>query len=299
MACCPHKVKLKTERATPPLKAPYRKERNTENIGRVRRRGERLHTAGGRTRARGACPPRRRSRRRARARSEESPADGPAEAAGAAGRGAYLTVTTEERPRAAAPAPAAQRGLSFPLRPQQQQNQLLQPVAISRLPTCGTARPGTRMERGRPAQARCRRAAPPAATPRAGRGGARAARRRSPQDRPEREGPRRPERRLSPRKARGSPCGREKPRSPGRCRTRTAAPRGRVQPKGRIRRGRARRPACGGEQGRPLESPRSAEEERREAAWRRAASRRRASEERRGGAGREAGKGSETRQEAT
>lgn len=84
-------------------------------------------------------------------------------------------MTTEKGPRAPAPAPAAQRVVSFPLRPQQQQNQLLQPVAISRLPTCGTARTGTRMERGRPAQAPCPPAPPPAATPRGGREGMRAA----------------------------------------------------------------------------------------------------------------------------
>lgn len=144
-------------------------------------RGERLHTAVGRAPTGHAYPGAGAAGEPGR-EGEESPADGPEEAAdyGRAqrqrlGEGDYLTVTTEKCPRAPAPAPAAQRVVSFPLRPQQQQNQLLQPVAISRLPTCGTARTGTRMERGCPAQAPCLPAPPPAATPRGGREGMRAA----------------------------------------------------------------------------------------------------------------------------
>lgn len=67
--------------------------------------------------------------------------------------GDYLTVTTEKCLQAPAMVPTAQRVVSSPLSPQQQQNQLLQPVAISRLPTCCTARTGTRMESGLSAQA--------------------------------------------------------------------------------------------------------------------------------------------------
>ncbi|EHB13271.1 hypothetical protein GW7_21732 [Heterocephalus glaber] len=65
----------------------------------------------------------------------------------------YLTMTTEKCPQAPAMVPTAQYGVSFPLSPQQQQNQFLQPVAISRLPTCCTAQTGTRMESGFPAHA--------------------------------------------------------------------------------------------------------------------------------------------------
>lgn len=137
------------------------REASSLSAPRAKSRGERLRTAAARG-APSACLPRRGSRgrsrwrrkgRRSRQTALEEEGDSGWKQRHCLNEGDYLTVTTEKCLQAPAMVPTAQRVVSSPLSPQQQQNQLLQPVAISRLPTCCTARTGTRMESGLSAQA--------------------------------------------------------------------------------------------------------------------------------------------------